>query len=185
MRTTLLLAMAIIAPSPAALSGPSEQTYRKTLDQPQPIQGYPCAKGYAWFYAGGRLKRCTIASDIIFGTVAVPAQSIIQLLEDGQPQYAMMVRNTLVNGLPCAGGGPLGPGEGATTELYPSGKLKGCFLTQNQIVQGVPCARGGIHYAMTGNDVPIEFYESGKLKSCLLTADHNSQHSGNTFEQGP
>jgi hypothetical protein len=148
MRTTLLLAMALIALSPAALSGPREQTHRKTLDQPHSIQGYPCARGYAWFYSDGHLQRCTVSSDIVFGAVAIPAESIIQLLQDGSPKYAMMVRNTLVNGPPCAGGGPLGPGEGATTEFYSSGKLKGCFLTQDQIVQGVPCARGGIFRAM-------------------------------------
>jgi hypothetical protein len=182
---TLVLAIALLALAHVAVSGPAEQTYRKTLDQPQTIQSYPCDKGYAWFYADGRLERCTISRDVLFGELAVPARSIIQLLPDGSPKYAMLVRNTLINGLPCAGGGPLGPGEGATIELYPSGKFRLCFLTQDQVVQGVPCVRGGMLRALAGLDVPVEFYESGKLKGCLLTAEYGGLHSGDRFAQEP
>jgi len=185
MRTVLLVAIAFLVPSFFALPGLAESTYRRTIDQPQAIQGYPCDKGYAWFYADGRLERCAVSHDIGFGEVEVPARSIIQLLPDGKPEYVMMVRNTVIHGIACAGGGPLGPGEGATTELYPSGKLKGCFLAQDQTVQGVPCARGGLLHAVVGRDVPVEFYESGKLKSCRLNANHGSWHSGDRFVQGP
>lgn len=183
MRTTLLVAMTLIALSPAALFGASEPTYSKKLDQPRTIQGYPCAKTHAWFYADGRLQRCTVSQDILVGEITVPAQSILALLHNGRPNYTMLVRNTVINGLHCSGGGLLGPAEGAMTSFYPSGKFRQCFLTEDQIVQGVPCARGGIYRAIAGHDVPVEFDENGKLKSCLLTADYGNWHSGDRFMQ--
>ena len=185
MRTVLLVAIAFLVLPSAAFPASPGSTYRKRLDQPQVIQDYSCDKGYAWFYADGRLERCTVARDTAFGEVEVPAQSIIQLLPDGKPSYALMVRNTQVRGIGCAGGGPLGAGEGAATELYPSGKLKACFLAQDQTVQGVPCARGGLLHALVGHDIPVEFYEGGELKSCRLNANYGNWHSGDRFVQGP
>jgi hypothetical protein len=61
------------------------QTHRKTLDQPAEIQGYPCAKGYAWFFADGKLANCFVSRDIAFGEATVPAGSWITLLPDGKP----------------------------------------------------------------------------------------------------
>ena len=185
MRTTMVLATAFLGISLTTSPGPTKQTYRKTLDQTQTVQGYPCAKGYAWFYADGRLQRCTISHDTLFGEVAIPTQSIIELRHDGRPNYAMLVHNTFIKGLNCSGGGPLGPGEGAMTVLYPSGKFRLCFLTQDQVVQGVPCARGGFYRAMVSHDVPVEFYESGRLKSCILSDDYRGLHRWNKFVQGP
>jgi hypothetical protein len=80
------------------------------------------------------------------------------------------------------GGSWLGPGEGASTALYPSGELKECFLAGDQTVQGVPCMNGGILGDGLGSGAM--FYESGKLKSCKLTRDFGSHRKGERFVQG-
>ncbi|MGC1421752.1 MAG: hypothetical protein WA815_05350 [Terracidiphilus sp.] len=181
----MILASIAIGVVCSAQSNAPDQTSRRKLDRNEVIQGYQCAKTYAWFYTGGRLQRCTVSQETIFGEVKVPAGSIIHLLPDGHPNYAMMAHNTLVLGLNCSGGGPLGPSEGATAMFYPSGKFKSCFLAKDQLVQGVPCAHGGIVQAIVHRDVPVELYENGRLKSCLLAADHPGQRRGDRFEQGP
>jgi hypothetical protein len=157
------------------------QDQRRALDQATTIQGYPCAKGNAWFYADDRLNRCTITRDMAFGEAWIPAGSIIQLQQDGSPQYALMSHDTPVLGMRCAGGGLLGPGEGSVTEFYPSGKFKLCFLAGDQIVQAVPCASGGFWRAMFGHEAPVEFREDGKLKSCGLAVDFGGKHRGDNF----
>ena len=163
------------------------QASRKTLDQPTEIPGYACAKGYAWFYADGRLERCTVSRDTAFGEARVPAGSIIVLLPDGKPRYVMLIHDALIHGYKCAGGGQLGPSEGATTTFYPSGKLKLCWLAQDQMVQGIPCmAAGGFltaifHRGGFGTD----FHENGKLHSCTLSRDFGGQRRGHVYTQGP
>jgi hypothetical protein len=159
------------------------QDQRRALDQATTIQGYPCAKGYAWYYADDRLNRCTVTRDMAFGEAWIPAGSIIQLQPDGSPQLALMRHNAPVRGVRCAGGGLLGPAEGSITEFYPSGKLKLCFLAGDQTVQGVPCVAGGFWAAMMGHEAPVEFREDGKLKSCWLAADFDGKHRGDKFAE--
>ena len=159
------------------------QTYRKTLDQPTEIQAYPCAKGYAWFFADGKLANCTVSRDVAFGEATIPAGSWITLLPDGKPRIAQMKHDARVAGVTCRGGGLLGPSEGPMVAFYPNGKLKQCFLAGDQTVQGVPCMSGGILGDGFGGGVM--FYESGKLKSCKLTADFGGQHKGDRYMQKP
>src|ERR1035441_9439524 len=80
------------------------QKYRKTLAQNTVIQGYECAKGYAWFYPGDRLASCTVTRDTDFGVARVPAGSWIALTGDGRPQGAGMKHNATVQGYECRGG---------------------------------------------------------------------------------
>jgi hypothetical protein len=142
--------------------------YRQTLKQPQQISGYPCAKGYAWFYPGGKLASCFLAQDADFGVARAPAGSWIRLDADGHTRTLQLVRDTRIGPYTCRGGNRLlGPSEGATTDFYPSGKLRTCWLAADQDVQGVPCAGSTM---FSGNSV-VEFYESGKLKSCKLSSD--------------
>lgn len=175
-----ILAGAFLLPS-TALS----QTQRKHLDQPTVIQGYPCAKDYAWFFPDGRLNRCTVSREFDFGEAHIPEGSIVELFPNGGLRYVMMKGNTVVSGIRCAGGGPLGAAEGAVTELYPSGKLKSCYLPEDQLVQGVPCASGGFWKAIAGHDQAVQFYENGKLKSCRLSRDFRSRKRGDGFLQSP
>jgi hypothetical protein len=157
--------------------------WRKALDSAVDLQGYPCAKGYAWFFDGGRLKQCTLAREAPFGEAVAPAGSIVVLRHDGAPNYLMLVRNSMVRGLPLKGGGPLGPAEGATTAFYPSGKLKEAWLAEDHEVDGVPCmAAGGFFSAVAHRGgISTVFYEDGTLKSCTLSRDYEGLKRGTMF----
>lgn len=182
MRKTLFFVF-FCALSCAGRAGAQPQTYHKMLAQPTEIQGYPCAKGHAWFYQSGKLQKCTVTREMPFGEITIPAGSWITLREDGKPWDVQMSHDAPALGLVCQGGSILGPSEGSVVGLYPSGKLKVCFLAHDQPVQGVPCARGGIVASMSGVDPGVYFYESGKLKSCKLAADYGGYHKGDRFHQ--
>ena len=185
MRTTTGFAILFFLSLCAVSAAAQPQTTRKTLDQPAVIQGIPCDKGYAWFFSGGQLQKCTVPREMPFGEITIPAGSWITLTEDGKPAFVQMPRDASVHGLKCQGGGPLGPSEGPVIALYPSGKLKACFLAGDQTVQGVPCSHGGFFSSVSGPDPGVYFYESGKLRQCRLTADFRGQHKGELFKQAP
>jgi len=187
MRPHVIFAVMLCALGCAGGEASRPQSTRKTLDSSVQIQGYPCDKGYAWFYADGRLERCSVSRETAFGEVQVPARSIINLQQDGKPQFVLLSHDTSLLGYACKGGGPLGPGEGASTAFYPSGKLKVCWLASDQIVQGTPCkAAGGFFTAVFHHGgFDTEFYESGKLKSCTLSKDYAGLRGGQVFQQVP
>jgi len=183
MKALLLLSVLIGASLLSADAPPESQ--RKHLDRPTIIQGYACASGYAWFFPDGRLTRCTVSREIDFGDTHIPEGSIVELFPDGRLRYVMMKHYTVLNGVRCSGGGPLGPAEGSITALYPSGKLMSCYLDRDEAVQGVPCAGGGFWKAIVGHDQAVEFYENGKLKSCRLSQDFGNHKRGDGFLQLP
>lgn len=172
-RTTCLFIVLVYGLTGFAWTGRGSQSTRKTLDYPSEIQGYDCAKGYAWLYDNGRLERCTVARDTTFGEAQIPSGSIIVLDPDGNPRFAFLSRNWPILGPMCRGGAWFGPGEGPDTAFYPNGKLKVCWLAGDQYVQGVPCKdSGGFFAAILGHgNRDVEFYENGRLKSCTLAKD--------------
>jgi hypothetical protein len=179
----VLLVLLVCGLSSSAWAGASPHTTRKTLDQSTEIQGYPCAKGYAWFFDDGRLSRCTVTREIPFGGARIPAGSYIALNADGTVNFVQMSHDAPIQDISCMGGGLLGPGEGAMVAFYPSGKLKQCFLAGDQTVQGVPCMSGG--FFGDGRGGGAVFHENGKLASCKLTKDFGTQHKGERFVQKP
>jgi len=185
-RNVLLVLLACGLPC-LAQSGPRPQVARCTVASAQEIQGYPCAKGYAWFYADGRLDQCTVSRDTPFGEATVPEGSIIVLRSDGKPHYVFLSRDAQIAGYRGMGGGWLGPGEGAMTAFYPSGKLKSIYLVGNQTVQGVPCRGGqwGIFTDPIGGGNATVFYEDGKLRGCKLTKDFNGVERGHRIVLPP
>ena len=163
-------------------------THRIKLRQDTEIQGYPCAKGYAWLYADGKLESCAVSKEFVFGEAKLPVGSILALKWTGAPKYAMMEHDSKVAGVKCSGGNRLlGPSEGAMTVLYPSGKLEQCWLAGDQSVQGVPCMTAGF-IGLFGDgarrDGGAKFYESGKLQSCTLAKDYGGKRRGEHFQQG-
>ena len=157
------------------------QTHRARLKQPAQIQGYPCAKGFAWFFVDGRLNRCTVSEETTFGEARIPAGTYIALNPDGAPAFVQLPHNASILGMTCMGGSWLGPGEGAKVGFYPSGKLKECYLAGDQTVQGVPCLNGGIFG--DGLGLGAVFHENGKLKSCKLAKEFGGQRKGERFIQ--
>ncbi len=163
-------------------------THRTKLKQDTEIQGYPCAKGYAWFYTDGKLESCAVSKEFAFGEAKLPVGSILALEWTGAPKYAMMQHDAEVAGVKCSGGNRLlGPSEGAVTVFYPSGKLEQCWLAGDQVVQRVPCMTAGF-IGLFGDgarrDGGAKFYESGKLESCTLGKDFGGKRRGEHFQQG-
>jgi hypothetical protein len=161
-----------------------EDSTRKKLHQDTVIQGYPCAKGYTWFYADGKLDNCWVSQETQYGEALIPRGSLLYLKPDGRLYIVMLAHDSEVAGVKCSGGNwLLGPAEGAMTSFYSSGKLLACSLAEDQVVQGVPCRHDdgpfGILYGHwvkhRDYDLGIEFYESGKLKSCGLSKDFDGQ----------
>ena len=184
MRKVLLFAILLCGLGCSGRAGKQPQGYRKTLAQATEIQGYPCAKGYTWFYQGGQLQHCAVTREMPFGEAMIPAGSWIILTEDGKPEIAQMSHDAPVRGLQCRGGGLLGSAEGPMVAFYPSGKLKQCFLAADQTVQAVPCMKSGGIFGDRSVIGPM-FYENGKLKSCTLSRDYGAQHKGDRFVQAP
>jgi hypothetical protein len=167
----LMVGIVLCGLASAGLAANEAELQRKTLAQSTQTQGYECAKGYAWFYANGRLKECAVARDTNFGVARAPAGSWINLTRDGKPDFLFLVRDTNILGYQCRGGNRLlGPTEGAKTGFYPSGKLKYCWLTDDREVQGVPCAGS----SMFSGKSEVDFYEDGRLKGCKLAKNHGS-----------
>ncbi len=183
MKKSLLLACVLCGLQGAATAGALPHTSRKTLDQPTEIQGYPCARGFAWFFDDGRLNSCAITREIPFGEARIPAGSYIALNPDGTPGLVQMSHNAPILDMTCMGGSWLGPGEGSVVAFYPSGKLKQCYLAGDQTVQGVPCMNGG--FFGDGRGGGAQFHENGKLKSCKLTRDFGTWRKGDRFHQAP
>lgn len=85
MRTTIGLFLLTLFSCCAAIAAAQPQTNRRFLNQATDIQGYPCAKGYAWFYTDGHLYRCFVLREIPFGEAIIPSGSEIALTPEVRP----------------------------------------------------------------------------------------------------
>ena len=154
-----------------------ENTTRKQLSAPTEIQGYPCAAGYAWFFADGKLSSCFASRQTAFGEVTIPEKSMIYLSHDGNPRFVFLDHDAPINGYLCRGGG-----HDYSTALYPGGKLETCWLAADSVVDGVPCMRAGFTADVFGGGVATDFHENGELKTCKLSRDFTID--GHPFRKG-
>lgn len=162
----------------SACSASGQAPERKKLHQGEMIQGYPCVKGYAWFYVTQKLKSCTVAVEIPFGTVTIPAGSVITLTPDGKPAIVQMSHDTVLNGLHAQGGSLLGASEGPMVVFYADGKLRELFLSEDQSVDGVPCARSSIKMSALRKDTSVQLDQEGHLRACMLADNYGSKKKG-------
>ena len=157
------------------------QDYRRDSASSQAIQGYFCAPGPVWFYAGGHLRSCKVVNETSFGEIRVPAGSRITLTPDGAPMFVFLAHDAQVGSHVCRGGGS----ESYSTALYSSGKLKECWLAGDQVVQGVPCTGASFLADVIGGSVGVIFHENGKLRTCKLSKDFRSLKRGDHIELSP
>jgi hypothetical protein len=151
-----------------AFAEPRPPAVRKHLDQATEIQGYPCDKGYAWFFEeGGGLHSCRLSREASFGDARASAGSWLYLRSDGKPASAILRHDTRIDGHTCQGSA-MGL-EGISTAFYPNGRLKACWLAADEEIEGVPCARGGFFKDLGGGGSTTEFYENGSLRGCKLS----------------
>ncbi len=174
--TLILLGMAL-----AAVSASAQVPERRKLSQGSMIQNYPCAKGWAWFYADQKLKSCTVAVEIPFGSITIPPGSIIDLATDGKPLLVQLSHDTVVSGYHAQGGSLLGASEGPVVAFYTDGKVRQFFLAGDQTVDGVPCAHGGLVSSTLHGDPGVVLYQDGHLKSCRLSTDFGGQKKGDHY----
>jgi hypothetical protein len=180
MKKTILLAVLLFSLIYALSASSQPQTVRKKLDKPTEIQGYPCAKGTAWFFADGHLNSCETSRPIDIGDAKIPTGSIVALRPDAKLDFVQLSDDTHIAGVICRGGSWQGPAGGSPTEFYQSGKLRQCFLVDNQEVQGVPCMSGGLIGDRQGH--AVQFSEDGRLQSCKLTKDFHGWRRGELFQ---
>lgn len=84
-----------------------------------------------------------------------------ELFPDGSVHDATLTRDTIIQGVPCAGG--------HSVVFYPSGRLKLCRLSVASTIAGVPCAAGVI----------VFLYEDGRVLNASLGTEHRI--NGRTF----
>lgn len=84
-----------------------------------------------------------------------------ELFPDGSVHDATLTRDTVIQGVPCAGG--------RSVVYFPSGRLKLCWLSAASTIAGVPCAAGVI----------VFFYEDGRVLNASLGTEHRI--GGRTF----
>lgn len=166
-----------------AATNPTGVTLTRTrLGSPTEVQGYPCAAGYAWLFFDGRLLECAVSREIRFGEIGIPAGSRINLTRGGDPDSVFLAHGTSINGYVCKGRGLPGPTEGASTALYPSGKLKTCWLASDTVVDSVPCAHASMLSDAFGGDSGTYLHENGRLQSCKLSRSFTRE--GHAVRQG-
>ena len=152
MKTLFGLAPVVLFVLVAARSGtaqtaqPRPATHRTTLRQDTEIQGYPCAKGYAFLYADGRLEQCGISREIAYGEAKLPVGSLVVLLQDGRPKYAMLQHDSEVAGVKCSGGNwLLGPSEGPDDGVLSQREAGAVLAGRRPERSGGPMYDRGIH----------------------------------------
>lgn len=184
MRNAILFFIILFAVLVSACAASTPATERRKLAQNTTIQGYPCARGWAWFYAGGSLRQCAVSRQATFGEARIPAGSIIVLTPDGKPHHVFLSQDCSLAGYNVRGGGILGPSEGDVTAFYPDGKLRSIYLVADQTIQGVPCRGGewGIFTDPFGGGNHVEFYENGNLRACKLTRAFGGRKGGERIE---
>lgn len=176
---SLVLVLAALA----AASSQAQTPERRKLGHGTMIQGYPCAKGWAWFYANQQLKSCAVTVEIPFASITIPPGSIVDLTTDGKPLLVQLSHDTQVDGYTAQGGSLLGAGEGPMVAFYSDGKVREFYLAGDQTVDGVPCAHGGLVSTTLHGDPSVVLNPDGHLKACRLAEDYAGQKKGDRFSR--
>jgi hypothetical protein len=124
------------------------------LVEPTEIEGYPC-RGWISFHPNGRIEACDLARDTKIVGHRLPEGTRLFLEPDGTLEDVWLGRDTVIDGIPCNGGGKIMAG------FYPDGRLRYAFLVRDTEVQGVPCEASVL--------TEVSFHPDGKLAGCKLS----------------
>ncbi|MGD0367573.1 MAG: hypothetical protein ABSA94_08940 [Acidobacteriaceae bacterium] len=182
MKTVLLSALVLFTVLESVSTASEPNALRTRIPRDAVIQGYPCAKGDAWFYPDGSLNQCTLSRTTVLGDLQLPRRSVIELWPGGATRHLTLPHNAVISGYRLRGGALLGRGSSQddVTAFYPSGRLRSIVLAGDQTIQGVPCGAGAATPFADSNDGGnhVDFYEDGRLQSCSLTRDYGGQKNG-------
>jgi len=124
------------------------------LVEPTQIEGYPC-RGWISFHPNGRIEACDLARDTEVSGHLLPEGTRLFLGPDGTLHDVFLGRDTVLEGLPCNGGGKIMAG------FYPDGRLRYAFLARDTEIQGVPCEASVL--------TEVRFHPDGQLAGCKLS----------------
>jgi hypothetical protein len=179
MKTALLSALVLFTVLESVSIASEPNALHNKLPHDTVIQGYPCAKGDAWFYPDGSLDQCILSRTTVLGDLQVPRRSVIELWPDGATRHVTLPHSAVISGYRVRGVFLRGTSEDDVTAFYPSGKLRSIVLADAQTIQGVPCGADAATLFSDSNDDGnrVDFYEDGRLQSCSLTRDYGGQKS--------
>jgi hypothetical protein len=123
------------------------------LTEPTEVEGYPC-RGWISFHPNGRIEACDLARDTEVAGHLLPEGTRFFLEPDGTLDDVFLGRDTVIEGIPCNGGGKIMAG------FYPDGRLRYAFLAEDTEIQGVPCEASVF--------TEVSFHPDGKLAGCKL-----------------
>jgi hypothetical protein len=181
MKTALLSALVLFTVLESVSTASEPNALRARIPRDTIIQGFPCAKGDAWFYPDGSLNQCTLSRTTVLGDLQVPRRSVIELWPNGATRHLTLPHNGVISGYRVRGGALLrGSSQDDVTAFYPSGRLRSIVLVGDQTIHGVPCGSGASTLFSDSVDGGnhVEFYEDGQLQSCKLTRDFAGQKPG-------
>jgi hypothetical protein len=124
------------------------------LVEPTEIQGYPC-RGWISFHPNGRIEACDLARDTEVVGHLLPEGTRLFLEPDGTLHDVFLGRDTVLEGIPCNGGGKIMAG------FHPDGRLRYAFLAKDTVIQGVPCEASVL--------TEVRFHPDGQLAGCKLS----------------
>lgn len=160
----VVLAVACWASAMAAERATSE---RSRLTRTTVVDGVPCAAGYVWRFADGRLAQCTLERAATVRNMELPAGSVVAFKQDGTNAFVFLPGTAVIEGHTCRG-----HGHDVQTVFHPNGRLALCWLEQDETIQDVPCAKLTFLGEIFGGTASgVTFADDGRLTGCRLSRD--------------
>ena len=136
----------------------SQSSMKGYLAENTLIQGYPCKKGFIFFYDNGNLRTFRFSKPFEFSDFVIPEKTWGMLDREGDIYICFFSKDTKVQGYPCRGS--IMGLEGVQTSFHKNGKLN-CFFPRKDIeIDGILCKGSVFH--LTG------LHDNGKLRNCTL-----------------
>jgi hypothetical protein len=131
------------------------------------FDGYPCRR-WIDFHPNGRVESCELARDATVAGHLLPEGTRLFLEPDGTLDDIWLGRDTVLDGIPCNGGGKIMVG------FHPDGRLRYAFLSEDTVIGGVPCEASVF--------TEVSFHPDATLAGCKLSCEF--ELDGVTLKRG-